>query len=147
MLVSEFVFLEQAMETVLSRLIGADNNAASHISKTILAPAVRVDIMRALLENAPHNKDKSSVYDEIITEFSAVASLRNQFVHGKWETSEITGDLYLVRPKDDPYALGSLVGEKFDLAEMQSTRKRIIDLWTRIYEEIGAVSPVEHQKD
>jgi hypothetical protein len=144
--VSEFVYLEQAMELVLSRLLGADNNAASHISRQILSPSVRVDMMRALLERAPHNKDKPDYFDEIINEFKEISTLRNHYVHGKWETGEDGKQLYLVRPGDDPYALGSLITEEFDLAEMQSTRKRIMELWTRIYKEIGAESPIAHQK-
>lgn len=145
-LVSEFVFLEQAMEVVLSRLLGTNNNAASHICKKILSPGVRVGMMRALLENAPHNKDQPDFFDEIITEFNEVNTLRNHYVHGKWETDEDAGQLYLVRPNDDDYALGTLIAEEFDLSEMRTTRQRILDLWTRIYREIGAESPLTHQK-
>lgn len=140
-LMSEFVFLEQAMEFVLDRLLHTKQNVAGHISRTILSPATRVEMMRALLENAPHNSTKPDCYDEIIREFKEISRLRNHYAHGKWETDDENGELYLVRPKEDPYMLGSLVAEKFDLAEMQDVRARIITLWMKVYRDIGVAPP------
>lgn len=132
------------MELVLDRLLGVKNRVAGHISRTILSPAARIDLMRALLERAPQNSGRPTYFDEIIAEFQAVTKLRNQYAHGKWETCDQTGDLYLVRPNDDPYMLGTLVAEKFDLSEMQETKRRIFDLMMRVYREVGVEPEQEH---
>lgn len=143
--VSEFVHLEQAMEFVMSRLLGTENNAAGHVCRSIFSPNLRVGIMRALLERAPHNADKPDAYDEIITEFKEVSELRNDYVHGRWETDD-NGHLYLVRPAKDPYGLGMLVSEKFEMSEMEDVRRRIMDLWSRIYADVGVEPPLKHHK-
>jgi hypothetical protein len=134
-LVTEFVYLERAMEVVFSRLLGTDNLTATQLCQKVISPTTRVQMMRTLLHHGRQNATKSSVYDEIIDEFQAVSLLRNQYVHGLWETAD-DGRIYLVRPRDDPYALGTLVAKRFDPDEMAGTRMRIIELMQRIYRDI-----------
>lgn len=135
-LVTEFTYVERAMEHVFCRLLGTDNQTVSHLCRKIMSASALVQMMRTLLHNSRHNASKSPVYDEIINEFEEVSQLRNQYVHGLWECGD-DGEIYVVRPREDPYALGSLVAKRFDRTEMAATRKRILDLWTRIYRDMA----------
>jgi hypothetical protein len=136
-LVTEFTYLEKAMDRVFSRLLGTDDQTASQLCQKIMSPSARIQMMRTLLHHSKRNADKSASYDEMIDEFEAVSLLRNHYVHGLWETSD-DGELYLVRPRDDPYALGTLVAKRFDLGEMAQARSRILGLWTRVHSELLA---------
>jgi hypothetical protein len=134
-LVTEFTYLEKAMDRVFSRLVGTDDQTASQLCQKIMSASARVQVMRALLHHSKRNADKGDVYDELIDEFEAVSFLRNQYVHGLWETAD-DGELYLVRPRDDPYALGALVAKRFDIEEMAGARARILGLWSRVHREL-----------
>lgn len=135
-LVTEFTYVERAMERVFCRLLGTDDQTASQLCHKIMSASALVQMMRTLLHHSRHNATKSPVYDDIISEFEAVNRLRNQYVHGLWECGD-NGEIYVVRPGADPYALGNLVAKRFDRTEMAATRKRILDLWTRIHREIA----------
>jgi hypothetical protein len=135
-LVTEFTYVERAMDRVFSRLLGTDVQTASQLCQRILSASARAQMMKTLLHHSRHNAEKGPVYDEIIAEFEAVSALRNQYVHGLWETDD-DGELYVVKPREDPYALGTLVAKRFDRQEMIATRKRVLDLWVRIHRDIA----------
>ena len=132
------------MEYVFGRIVGVDNAAPKLILRQVQSPSMKIKLMQAVLERTPHNRETPEIYNEIIDEFSFVNDRRNQYVHGKWETCDETGKLYLTRPNDDPYGYDTLISEEFDLAEMIETRLRLLNLWTKIYREVGAESPIAH---
>lgn len=67
------------------------------IFRTLISQKSRIEIMKSLLETMPHNADKPAIYDELIGEFSALNAIRNNYVHGMWQTSLADMKVYLKR--------------------------------------------------
>jgi hypothetical protein len=100
-IVANFVHLEERMSFVLAILLGASHEEpAKYVLRSIKSPKARIDVMKALLTEAPSNVQRDSSYDEIIDEFADINNLRNGFVHGIWWTHE-SGRVFLSRFLDD----------------------------------------------
>lgn len=86
--VTDFVFLEERMATVLASLMGAsDPVAANYVLQSISSPTARYKVMKKLLEDAKLNEEKDRIYDQILEDFKNISDQRNGYVHGRWWTS------------------------------------------------------------
>lgn len=139
--VTTFVHLEQAMEAVLEKLLGVGNQSASLIMRSINSNKGRIAVMKALLQRAGHNITKPEEYDQIISEFEAINTIRNHYVHGDWTTSTEDGSLMLIRPNGDPYLIGHPVAKRVSPDDIKRDAERIERLWTRMDQLIVPVYP------
>ena len=81
--------VEDRMIDILRDLLGGDHNMpARQIFRSILSNAARGKMMTAMLERAPINRNRASFYDDVLTEFAALNSRRNIYLHGLWFTLE-----------------------------------------------------------
>ena len=124
--VTHFVFLEEDMAALLAFLLGADDPApSSYVFRAIRSPKTRVDVMKALLEDAPHNRSRESDCDDMLTEFSAISKQRNGYVHGVWWTGKVTGSAYVSEFLNE---LSLLSSREVPPSEFDALLKRIHDL-------------------
>jgi hypothetical protein len=73
---------EKVIEIVRALLGGKPDLPARQIFRAVNGNAARIRVLKTLLEKAPINKEKTAIYDEIISEFGAINSIRNKFAHG-----------------------------------------------------------------
>ena len=96
MLLSYWPHVEETIIIVFEELISGEytltNEAVYRSSREIFlsirSPSARINVMRSLLEEAHHNKEKNVIYDEIIDEFHSLNKIRNDYVHGRWLWNE-----------------------------------------------------------
>lgn len=129
--VTRFVHLEEVMPEVLGVLLGYNQAGPSgYLLRAIVNAKTRADLMEQLLQRAPNNAKLGTGYDEILVEFRALSKLRNDWVHGSWQTHE-TGDCYmsLKEPNGHTHAGARLV----DPADLEAVAERITQLWSRVH--------------
>ena len=98
---TDFVYLEDRMASVLAVLLGSsDRVAASYVMRAIKSPNARVEVMRELLECAPINEKLGPEYDRLIREFRTISAQRNTYAHGRW-WSDIKGEATLLDETED----------------------------------------------
>jgi hypothetical protein len=90
-IVARWAHLEEMMIMFMSELMGeTESPPARQIFRSVNSTRARIAIIRSLLEESPHNKDKGAEFDAIIDEFASLTSERNNYVHGLWYTNEAT---------------------------------------------------------
>jgi hypothetical protein len=95
-LISYWPHVEEHMIIVFEELISGEHTqtneavyrSSREIFLSIRSPSARITVMRFLLQEAHHNKEKNVIYDEIIAEFDSLNDIRNQYVHGRWLWNE-----------------------------------------------------------
>lgn len=135
--VTDFVFLEERLSTVLASLMNApDPIVANYILHSLNSPSARVTVMRKLLQDAPINEDKSAAYDKILNDFEGISAQRNRYVHGRWWTSA-TGEVLLDNTLDpsEPFQDVKIV----ELQEIRDLGTRITELQAFIGEEVDII--------
>ena len=133
--VTDFVYLEQRMASVLAVLSGSKNKAAANfIVPSIVSPAATVKMLRQLLEKAEINIDRDESFDAIITEFEAISRIRNSYVHGKWWTSSDGKNTILDASPDPDQSLVKARIVRVD--EVKALSVRMFELHVRIHHEV-----------
>ena len=98
--------VEDAMIDVFEDLIGGPRGVPSRlIFKSLINPQTWIKVLTTLLQRAPINAKKSEVYDEVIREFTALNKVRNDYLHGLWETREDNTTVVATLSLDDDYFL------------------------------------------
>ena len=120
-----FEHLEDEFAIILSILSGVDPVTAKIMLRSIKAPKARQELVKSLLEHSRHNIDADPIFDEIISEFSAIATKRNKYVHGRWLTHRETGKTYFAKPSPEGWDVGEY--EEFNI----ETLEQILDMITR----------------
>lgn len=132
-IVAAWVHLEEGIIDFLALLLGQSNrNAADPIFRSIMAPRVRIDMMRRLLQASPINKDRGPEYDEILDEYEALNRLRNDYVHGHWFTGLKSGGMSLSPPSADSIPMRFLTRRVVTVPQIANVRDRIQRLYTQI---------------
>lgn len=122
--------IEEQMIRFMSLLISDQEAPARQIFRSLNSEQARIQIMRALLETAPHNKDKPGAYDEIIDLFDMVRKKRNAYVHGLWTTHEESGRAFLAEASvDDTYFSEQ---REVTTKELEVTIREMSDLFVKI---------------
>lgn len=91
--------------------------------------------MKGLLEKAPHNKNSSELYDEILEEYDAIRIARNDYVHGLWYTQQDNGRVLLARYSE--HGWGLLDAKEEPVEALDSLNLRIRKLWLRLMTEVA----------
>lgn len=117
-LVSSFVHLEDYMGWVLAGLAGTDPTTAGYILRAIKSPRGRVDLLEALLQKAPRNREKGPEWDRLISDFWNVNKARNRYVHGHWWTDH-NGKTWFA-PTDE-HGLSPFQATELEIADLQNT--------------------------
>jgi hypothetical protein len=122
--------IEEQMIQFMSLLISDKKAPARQIFRSLNSEQARIQIMRALLETAPHNKDKPGAYDEIIDLFDMVRKKRNAYVHGLWTTHEDSGRAFLAEASaDETYFTEQ---REVSAKELELTIREMGDLFVKI---------------
>lgn len=130
---TSFVYLEERMASVLAVLLGgSDKVAAAFVLKAIKSPTGRIDVMKALLEKAPINKDLGAEYDHILREFGAMSAERNAYAHGKWWT-DFNRKKTILDETDDP-TTALHVRREVTAEALETLDKRMLTLHIAIHE-------------
>ena len=135
--VTTFEELEAHMANVLAVLLGGhDGTTAGYILRSVRSPSIKKDMLRDLLQKAFVNQDLSTDYDDILIEYGAIASERNQLVHGRWYTllpDEATGGLRRVfLSRSDEHGLAFLLANEFYEAHFEPWFIRLLALIKKI---------------
>lgn len=129
-IIAEFVQIEEYMTNVLAVLLGAKETAPSRlVVRTIKNPKAKIDLMKTLLEEAPHNIRLDSFYDEVIDEFAALNRIRNSYVHGIWWTHS-SKDVYLSEFLNE---IEALQPRHIQVAELDAILKRQYTLIEKLF--------------
>jgi hypothetical protein len=91
--------------------------------------ATRIKVLKALLHEAPINKDRTLEYDEIIDEFEAISKIRNSYVHGLWYTHD-SGTVYIAVASVDDFSF--FEKREIGVEEIKGNIERLAELWQRI---------------
>jgi hypothetical protein len=104
-ILSEFEHLEARMPGVLAILLGTtDINSVGYVYRTLRNPNIRRDVMKALLEKAPLNKDRGEEFDALLSEYNSIRKARNDYAHGLWYTEE-NGSVMLAREAEHGFGM------------------------------------------
>ena len=118
--------IEERMVRFMAVLIGDNSTPSRQIFHSLRSEEARITIMRALLEQAPRNKDKGQEYDDIIDLFASVKNKRNTYAHGLWHTHE-SGRVFLQEATLDD--LGFLDKREVQKGELEATLRDMGRLW------------------
>jgi hypothetical protein len=139
-ILSQFEHLEAAMPRILTILLGmTDAKPAGYVYRALRNPNIRSDVMRTLLEKAPHNAQLGDEFDDLLTEYEAVRSGRNGYAHGLWYTHEKSKAVFLARR--DEHGWGLLQAQPEPIEALDNLLKRIGDLLTTIHRVDAKVRP------
>ena len=115
------------MPSILAILLGmADDKPAGYVYRALRNPNIRSDVMRTLLEKAPHNTHRGEEFDKLLAEYEAVRTGRNGYAHGLWYTHEETGAVFLARRDEHGYGLLQALPEPIE--ELDALLQRIGEL-------------------
>jgi hypothetical protein len=91
--------IEEAMISLFADLIGGDDATltARQLSVPIFSVHRRLMLMKSMLENGRRNRDKQKEYDMLLEELEASNNLRNDYIHGVWNTHD-SGKVFLHPP-------------------------------------------------
>src|SRR5689334_20639631 len=82
-IVTDYTELEHKMIGVFRVILGIESGEAAALAySAIRAPRARWEIVTRVLEHDHGHINTSTIYDDIIDEFLAITSIRNEFVHG-----------------------------------------------------------------
>ncbi|MEZ0242906.1 MAG: hypothetical protein ACAH11_05985 [Sphingomonas sp.] len=132
LLVTEFTQLEYFMERFAARVLGTDDETAAHVMRSIVSAKAKIDLLEATLERSRRNQGKPGEFDLVIDEFAALNKIRNDYVHARYMTNDMTGEVSWVRPKADPLLLDHSAYEPFDITKLKAARKRMVELIMQI---------------
>ena len=130
--VTSFTYLEEDMEKFLAYLMDVDEDIASHAMRSITSPQSKIKLLKNILERSRINTHKSQDFDDIINEFQLINTLRNNIVHAKYQVKEDTGEIYWLDIKKDTMLLDHAAFEKFDVSEITTAQKRMLELKIKI---------------
>jgi hypothetical protein len=129
---TEFEHLESYMPRVLAVLLGTSDDApAGYVYRALRNPSIRYNVLRDLLEKAPHNKKRSEQYDDILAKYNVVRKGRNDYAHGLWFTQVDTKAVYLARRDDHGYAFFDAKAEPLDA--LKTLRAQIGELLSSLF--------------
>lgn len=101
--ISYWPHLEEVMIDLFGELLTGDPDrpadplySGRQIFRTIINASTRINVMRTLLEKTPVNSNKPALFDEILDEYNRLNTVRNDYVHGLWWTTE--GRVMLAKP-------------------------------------------------
>jgi hypothetical protein len=92
--IATWVHVEDLMIQVLQDLLGSKSAPARQIFHSIISNRARKMLMLACLQKARINIRKTDLYENMISQFSAINATRNTFLHGLWYTHE-SGRIFL----------------------------------------------------
>ena len=93
--------IEDMMAEVFRHLLGADRSLpAKAVYQSVVNAQIRIKIMKNLLEETRHNRDKGEEYDGILDEFSSLNAQRNNFIHAQWFSDAENRVFYSEAPLD-----------------------------------------------
>lgn len=141
MIITQLPYVEERMIVFLARLLGIarGESVARPLFRSLEAERARINLMKALLENAHINAEKPPVFDEVIRIFNTVRRKRNDFAHGLWKTHK-TGLVALTKATSDPWG-GWANTREIRKRELQDDLKRIDLLLSKIDEATNWVDP------
>ena len=146
LIVSRFVHLENEMAGVLSILLGLPElSPADYIMREIKSPRARLELMEALLEKAPLNRDRSEVWDKIISDFSGINTARNDYVHGQWFTGASDKSVYLAKLRDDQHGMWYAVAKPIPLDDLNALVQSIWDLNQLVWHTVAEIRIAERE--
>lgn len=126
-IVAQWAHLEETMIDILELLLGdSGDHAARQVFRSVNSTQARIKIMRTLLEESKLNEHRGAVFDEIIDEFAALTTERNNYAHGLWWTDG-GGIISRSDPSDSPYS-GPSYAKPISLKQAKQVLKRINDL-------------------
>jgi hypothetical protein len=119
------------MIEVLGLLLGDRKLPARQIFRSLRSEHARIEMLKALLEQAPINKNKGPEYDDVITRFASLNAARNNYVHGLWSVHEETGRVFLAEASPDE----TQIFEKREVVtgELRQKLREMGDLWKAIF--------------
>jgi hypothetical protein len=79
----------------------SDSDSARQVFRSIINQRTRLDLMRNALECWPAHQHKPQELDDILSEFAALNTARNQYLHGLWYTHNESGRVFLVDETED----------------------------------------------
>jgi hypothetical protein len=126
--------IEEMMIAFLARLLGhppTSDGPARQVFRALKSEEARIQVLRALLENAHINLEKPQIYDEVIEGFAAVKNTRNDFAHDLWFTHE-SGRVYLAPCSTDMEPWIHQTKRRVTLPELEFNLKRIEELAKKI---------------
>ncbi|WP_374312161.1 hypothetical protein [Dongia sp.] len=105
LIITHWPHIEEKMVVIFADLTGIDDfSSARLIFRSIINQNTRIDIMTAMLEKAPQNRERAIFFDNIIKEFKALNRIRNTYAHGLWYTHEDGETIYLEAETDNYHA-------------------------------------------
>jgi hypothetical protein len=134
-IMSEFNHLETSMPKILTVLLGmTDDSSAGYVYRAIRSVNSRYEVMKALLEKAPINVNKTEAYDELLSEFDKIRVGRNDYAHGLWFTHVETGKVFLEKKDEHGFAFMGATEEPIEnlqelLGQIRSLTPRIMRLY------------------
>jgi len=135
--IAAFNNLDEVMEHFAAVIIGCDVDVATHIMRSVISAKARTDLLTAALERGAKNAQRPESYDEIIEEFKAINSFRNDIAHAKYQTNLETADVSWVRPKADPLLLRHAAFEAFNPNDILAIAVRMRALTVKIAQVLG----------
>jgi hypothetical protein len=97
---------------------------------TLRNPNIRHDILRDLLEMSPNNARLGDEYDELLSEYSALRTARNDYAHGLWFTRSRDGEVFL--SKGDDHGFGYFMAKPEPITNLVKVRDRILALESKV---------------
>nr|ALS90433.1 G10 protein [uncultured bacterium] len=117
--------LEEFMIEILAMLMGGRQMPARQVFRSIVSQSARIRVMKVLLEEAPHNRDKAAEHDEVITRFERISEARNRYVHGMWYTR--FGAIY-IEERRTPEDFTARKKREVKLSELETLTHEMADL-------------------
>jgi hypothetical protein len=122
--------IEEQMIQFMSLLISDQKAPARQIFRSLNSEQARIQVMRALLETAPHNKDKHRAYDDVIDGFDAIRKKRNAYVHGLWCTHDESGRSFIAEASVDETFFTEQ--REVSIKELEAVIQEMGDLFVKI---------------
>lgn len=117
--------VEDHMISLFSELTTiADLATARLVFRTIVNQNARIDIMRSMLAEAPHNMSLDKWSDHAIDEFASLNSMRNKYAHGLWWTRKSDNVVFLEERSDSYNAFEKR--RRISAAELAEVQDRIV---------------------
>lgn len=124
--------VEEQMVQFMGLLIGDRSTPARQIFHSLRSEEAQITIIRALLEQAPRNKNKGQEYDDVIDLFASVKSRRNTYVHGLWWTHD-SGRAFLQEATPDELSfLNKREVKKGEIETLLADMGRLWDMLSKI---------------
>jgi hypothetical protein len=132
-IVSRWAHLEEQMIMFMGTLLADEHvSPARQIFRSVNSTQARIAIMRSLLEESMHNRDKGVEFDEIIDEFESLTKERNNYVHGLWWTDDANGAVSRADPAIIVETMPFLKAKPVSIKQAQHVLNRMNQLSGRI---------------